>query len=103
MPHPYASGSSLAEGVTVDAEGNMYGADFLNDVMKFCAEEEISRCTYPMLMLSRYSGGSPMRIGLFVIAALLAATSAWAHHSNSAFDPNRVVVLKGTVTQWKWT
>ena len=44
-----------------------------------------------------------MRIGLFVIAALLAATSAGAHHSNSAFDPDKVVVLKGTVTQWKWT
>ena len=31
------------------------------------------------------------------------ATSALAHHSNSAFDPDKVVVLTGTVTQWKWT
>jgi hypothetical protein len=38
-----------------------------------------------------------------VIGVLLAATSALAHHSNSAFDPEKVVVLKGTVTQWKWT
>ena len=44
-----------------------------------------------------------MRICSFVIAVLLAATSALAHHSNSAFDPDKVVVLKGTVTQWKWT
>ena len=44
-----------------------------------------------------------MRIGSFVIAVLLAATSALAHHSNSAFDRDKVVVLKGTVTQWKWT
>jgi hypothetical protein len=43
-----------------------------------------------------------MRIGSFVIAALLAATSAGAHHSNSAFNPDKVVVLKGTVTQFKW-
>jgi hypothetical protein len=34
-PYPYAGVSSLAEGVTVDAEGNVYGADFLNDVRKF--------------------------------------------------------------------
>ena len=43
-----------------------------------------------------------MRICSFVIAVLLAATSAFAHHSNSAFDGDKVVVLKGTVTQWKW-
>lgn len=34
-PYPYASGSSLAEGVTVDFAGNVYGADFLMDVRKF--------------------------------------------------------------------
>ena len=44
-----------------------------------------------------------MRSCSFVIAVLLVATSAPAHHSNSAFDPDKVVVLKGTVTQFKWT
>ena len=34
-PYPYASGSSLAEGVTIDFDGNVYGADFLMDVRKF--------------------------------------------------------------------
>jgi len=34
-PYPYAGGSSMAEGVTVDAEGNVYGADFLGDVRKY--------------------------------------------------------------------
>lgn len=34
-PYPYAGGSSLAEGVTADGEGNVYGADFLGDVRKF--------------------------------------------------------------------
>jgi hypothetical protein len=34
-PYPYAAGSSLAEGVTADSEGNVYGADFLGDVRKF--------------------------------------------------------------------
>ena len=43
-----------------------------------------------------------MRTCSFVIAVLLAATSALAHHSNSAFDPDKVVVLKGTVTEFKW-
>lgn len=44
-----------------------------------------------------------MRIGSFVIAALLVATSALAHHSNSAFDGDKVMVLTGTVTEWKWS
>ena len=34
-PYPYAGVSSLAEGVTVDADGNVYGADFLTNVRKF--------------------------------------------------------------------
>jgi streptogramin lyase len=34
-PYPYAGASSLAEGVTADADGNLYGADFLMDVRKF--------------------------------------------------------------------
>ena len=33
--YPYASGSDLAEGVTTDAQGNVYGADFRGDVRKF--------------------------------------------------------------------
>ena len=44
-----------------------------------------------------------MRIGSLVIAVLLTASSALAHHSNAAFDGDKVIVLKGTVTQWKWT
>ena len=44
-----------------------------------------------------------MRIGSFVIAVLLMATSALAHHSNSAFDGDKVMVLTGTVTEWRWT
>ena len=34
-PYPYPSGSSMAEGVTADSDGNVYGADFLGDVRKF--------------------------------------------------------------------
>jgi hypothetical protein len=44
-----------------------------------------------------------MRIGSLVIAVLLAATSALALHSNSAFDGDKVIVVTGTVTEWKWT
>ena len=44
-----------------------------------------------------------MKIGSCVIAVLLAATSVLAHHSNSAFDGDKVMVLTGTVTEWKWT
>jgi hypothetical protein len=34
-PYPYPGASSLAEGVTIDTQGNLYGADFLMDVRKF--------------------------------------------------------------------
>jgi DNA-binding beta-propeller fold protein YncE len=34
-PYPYPAASSLAEGVTIDSQGNMYGADFLMNVRKF--------------------------------------------------------------------
>ena len=34
-PYPYAGGTSMAEGVTADMDGNMYGADNLTDVRKF--------------------------------------------------------------------
>src|SRR4029078_1298302 len=53
-------------------------------------------------MSSRHRGGSPMRTCSFVIAVLLAATSALAHHSNSAFDPEKVVVLQRAVPHCKW-
>ena len=46
-----------------------------------------------------------MRIGSYVVAVLLAAlatTSVVAHHSNAAFDGDKVMVLTGTVAQWKW-
>jgi hypothetical protein len=44
-----------------------------------------------------------MRIGACVIALLLVATSALAHHSNSAFDGDKVTVLTGTVVEAQWS
>lgn len=34
-PYPYAAGSTMAEGITVDREANLYGADFLGTIRKF--------------------------------------------------------------------
>jgi len=34
-PYPYPAGSSMAEGVTADFDGNIYGADYLMNVRKF--------------------------------------------------------------------
>jgi hypothetical protein len=59
--------------------------------------------SWTVLMSRHHRGGSHMRIGSCVIAVLLAATSAVAHHSNSAFDGDKVMVLTGTVAEWKWT
>jgi hypothetical protein len=46
-----------------------------------------------------------MKIGVLIIAALalLTPSSVLAHHSNAAFDGDKVIVLKGAVTEWKWT
>ena len=44
-----------------------------------------------------------MRVCSFVIAVVLVGTSVLAHYSNSAFDGDKVMVLTGTVTEWKWT
>lgn len=44
-----------------------------------------------------------MRVCSLAILLLLTASAARAHHSNAAFDGDKVVVLKGTVTQWKWS
>ena len=44
-----------------------------------------------------------MKIGLLIVVALLTPSSVLAHHSNAAFDGDKVIVLKGTVTEWKWT
>ena len=34
-PYPYPGISSMAEGVTVDADGNVYGAEWLGKVRKY--------------------------------------------------------------------
>ena len=34
-PYPYGGGTSMAEGVAADRDGNVYGADNLTDVRKF--------------------------------------------------------------------
>jgi len=34
-PYPYEGISSLAEGVTADRDGNVYGADYLMNIRKF--------------------------------------------------------------------
>jgi hypothetical protein len=44
-----------------------------------------------------------MNFRSLVLAISLATTTAFAHHSNSAFDGDKVVVLTGTVTEWKWS
>jgi|SRR5215470_17808212 len=52
-PYPYPSGSSMAEGVTVDAEGSVYGADFLGDVRKFVKKQAAKRASRLMSTLRK--------------------------------------------------
>jgi hypothetical protein len=46
------------------------------------------------------------RIGVLVLAStvlfILLTLPAFAHHGNAAYD-NKTVVVKGIVTEWKWT
>jgi hypothetical protein len=38
-----------------------------------------------------------------LLAGLVLATTATAHHSASAFDSTKEVVMKATVVAWRWT
>ena len=43
-------------------------------------------------------------IALFAtVAVLLCAIPATSHHSNSAYEVEKVVTLTGVVKEWKWT
>lgn len=39
---------------------------------------------------------------LTVLAALFAATPALPHHSNVAFEVNKIITLTGVVTEFRW-
>jgi sugar lactone lactonase YvrE len=58
-PYPYAGVSTLAEGVTVDAEGNVYGADFLTNVRKFVKRERRVKALAPMKVSHRALRSKP--------------------------------------------
>lgn len=38
----------------------------------------------------------------WVFAVLIVAVPVWAHHGNAAFDADKRVTMKGTVTEWFW-
>jgi hypothetical protein len=38
-----------------------------------------------------------------VIALMLAASPAWAHHSYAMFDRSKTVTLTGTIREFRWT
>jgi len=42
-------------------------------------------------------------IAPLIAAIFILATSAFAHHSNSAYQVEKVVALTGTVKSWKWS
>jgi hypothetical protein len=44
-----------------------------------------------------------LRYTLIAIAAMLAASSALAHHSFAMFDQSKVVPLQGVVKDFRWT
>lgn len=41
-------------------------------------------------------------LGVVTLAAALAATGAAAHHSGAMFDPNKTVIIDGTVKEFQW-
>lgn len=46
--------------------------------------------------------GLPMRTLYFVLSLVCASSSAVAHHSPAQFDQTSVVVIEGTVTDFRW-
>ena len=42
-------------------------------------------------------------IGLAIAAILLSAIPAISHHSNSAYEVEKIVTLTGVVKEWKWS
>lgn len=41
-------------------------------------------------------------VSIVSAAVLLAAAPARSHHSNSAFEVEKIIELKGVVTRWQW-
>lgn len=39
---------------------------------------------------------------VWAFAVLMVTVPAWAHHGNAAFDSDKRVTMKGTVTDWFW-
>jgi len=48
-------------------------------------------------MRTRMFRSAVLAIGLLAVAA-----SVFAHHGNAAYDTDKTVTMKGTVTQWLW-
>ena len=44
-----------------------------------------------------------LRIFAFGIGVLIFSASLAAHHGNAAYDTDKKVTVKGTVTQWIWS
>ena len=42
------------------------------------------------------------RVAFIAAVSIIAAAPAFPHHSNSAFDVEKVIELKGTVREFKW-
>ena len=38
-----------------------------------------------------------------VLGGVVAAIPVGAHHSNSGFDVEKIIEVKGTVSEWRWT
>ena len=43
-----------------------------------------------------------VRLAVAAALAILSAFSALAHHSNSAYQVDKIITLEGTVKEWKW-
>ena len=43
-----------------------------------------------------------VQLVVWAFLVLIVAAPAWAHHGNAAFDSDKRVTMKGTVTEWFW-
>lgn len=43
-----------------------------------------------------------VQLVVWAFLVLIVVAPAWAHHGNAAFDSDKRVTMKGTVTEWFW-
>jgi hypothetical protein len=74
------------------------------NVRELCESEmEVSRNFCDTMKIALRQEVRAMQARITIIALLIPAGSALAHHSNSAYQVDEIITLTGTVKEWEWS